>query len=73
MNSKKIKLALYSNRLNGRTGINDIAKKLNVSKAAVSMTASRKTKSQRIMIAIAEAIGKDPVNVWPEEFTKKAS
>lgn len=70
MDSKKIRIELF--KISDQKTMKNIADDLGVSKAAVSMVVKRKIKSRRIMNAIAEAIGKSPESVWPEEFLKKA-
>ena len=44
----------------------DIARRLNVSRGTVSNIIHRRTQSRRIQAAIAEAIGKNVDEVWPQ-------
>lgn len=62
MKRNEIRAALI---LRGIT-ISDVARQLNCSVAAVSMVISGTSKSQRIMEAVAAAIGKKVREIWPE-------
>lgn len=49
----------------------DIAANIGCSPAAVSMVINGKAKSRRIMLAIADALGKPVAEVFPDEEAKQ--
>ena len=64
MSPLEIKLELYKRRPD--VNMAKIGRKLNVSQQAVQRVIERDTVSQRIMLAIAEAIERPPELVFPE-------
>ncbi len=50
-----------------------IAKEVGVTGMAVSYVIHKKMVSRHIMVAIAQKIGRDPVEVFPEYFFRKAA
>ena len=71
MEPENIRLELFKRRK--KTSMSKIAKDLGVSHQAVSAVVAGELISERIMIAVADAIGHDPKYVWPDRFLKKAS
>jgi len=55
-----------------KANLSSIAKELGCSRQAVAAVIERKFVSNRIMVAVAEAIERDPKYVFSEYFLKKA-
>ena len=72
MEPEEIRLELFKLRKK-KISMSSIARDLGVSRQAVGYVIDRKFVSNRIMEAVAEALGKDKAYVFPEYFLKKAS
>jgi len=70
MTSEEIRLELFKRRK--QITMASIARELGVSHVAIINVIDKKMVSNRIMEAVAQAIGKDKEYVFPEYFLKKA-
>ena len=71
MSPEEIRLELFKRRK--IVNMAKIARQLKCSKTAVTLVIDRKSKSQRIMEAVATAIDQPIEKVWPEHYEQKVA
>ncbi len=68
MTPKEIKILLLKHDIKQA----QIARKLKVSRAAVSLVLAGKAESRRIKVAIAQAVGKEVEDLWDDDKERAA-